>query len=189
MITVSLFLTIMRLIFSLTLLPYFLISFMPGADYLTAKLLVLFVGLLCLTDFFDGYCARLWHQESKIGEILDPLADKALVIVTLLIFVYLDKILWYWALILIAREILVTVLRYLLKKLGKNLPVSSGGKFKSTMQYIYICMVIGKPYSFGNSYLISIEQTLEQMVLMGAVTLSLVSLLHYGSLYVRRINK
>ncbi len=95
-ITVSLFLTIIRLVFSFTLLPFLLITFMPYADYWTAKLVVVFVGLLCLTDFFDGYCARRWNQESKIGEILDPLADKALVIVTLLIFVYHHKLWWFW---------------------------------------------------------------------------------------------
>ena len=189
MLTVSLFLTVTRLIISLTLLPYFLITFLPVSSYLVSKLLVLFVLALCLTDFFDGYYARLWHQESKLGALLDPLADKAMVITTLLIFVYFHKIWWGFATLLIGREVIITLLRFYAEKNHQELPVSSGGKWKSTVHYLYICSVIGYPYFFNSLFLINAELYIQNFLLIGAVALSLVSLINYISVFFVQMSK
>lgn len=189
MLTVSLFLTVTRLIISLTLLPYLLISFLPACSYLVSKLLVLFMLVLCLTDFFDGYYARLWHQESKLGALLDPLADKAMVITTLLIFVCFHKIWWGFAAILIGREIIITALRFYAEKNNQELPVSGGGKWKSTLHYLYICSVIGYPYCFNSSFLINLELYVQNLFLVLAVALSLISLVNYISVFFIQMSK
>lgn len=101
-----------------------------------------------VTDFFDGYLARVWHQQSPIGQMLDPIADKLLVAATLLAVVA-DRTLAGWtiwaAIIILCREILVSGLREYLAELKVRLPVSAIAKWKTTVQLVALGFFIAGP--------------------------------------------
>ena len=75
-------LTTLRLLAAPGVVLMFLYFNRPLADWFA---LILFVGA-AITDWFDGYLARLWKQESKLGAMLDPIADKAMLVIALLLF-------------------------------------------------------------------------------------------------------
>ena len=99
----------------------------------------------CLTDWLDGYLARIWAQQSNLGRMLDPIADKLLVGATLLMLVYAGTIggwsIWA-ALIILAREILVSGLREFLAELRVSIPVSWLAKWKTTFQLVSLGALI-----------------------------------------------
>jgi len=92
-----------------------------------------------ITDFLDGYVARLWGQQSPLGRVLDPIADKLLVGATLLMLVS-DQTLSGWslwaALIILSREILVSGLREFLAELNVMVAVSRLAKWKTAVQMV-----------------------------------------------------
>ena len=101
-----------------------------------------------ITDFFDGYLARKWQQQSSLGRMLDPIADKVLVAVVLLVL-SADGILFgghIWAaIIIVAREVLVSGLREFLGELQVSVPVTQIAKWKTSVQLIAIGFLIAGP--------------------------------------------
>jgi cardiolipin synthase (CMP-forming) len=101
-----------------------------------------------ITDFFDGYLARKWQQQSSLGVMLDPIADKVLVAVVLLVL-SADGILFgghIWAaIIILAREVLVSGLREYLGALQVSVPVTQIAKWKTTVQLLAIGFLIAGP--------------------------------------------
>jgi len=101
-----------------------------------------------LSDFLDGYLARAWRQQSAIGRMLDPIADKILVATALMLLVF-EGTIGSWsllaAIIIMTREISVSGLREFLAELSVPLPVSRLAKWKTTLQMIAIgILLIGK---------------------------------------------
>ena len=98
-----------------------------------------------ITDFFDGYLARAWEQQSALGRMLDPIADKLLVSAVLMILVA-DGTIKSWsvwaAIVILCREILVSGLREFLAELKVSVPVSKVAKWKTTMQLIALGFLI-----------------------------------------------
>lgn len=92
-----------------------------------------------ITDFFDGYLARAWHQQSALGRMLDPIADKLLVSVCLMMLAWHGTI-GEWsivaAVIILCREILVSGLREFLAELRVSVPVTQLAKWKTTVQLV-----------------------------------------------------
>ena len=91
----------------------------------------------CFTDFLDGYVARLWSQTSRLGQFLDPIADKLLVASTLLMLVGFGRIRpvsFLPAIIILCREILVSGLREFLSDLQVQMPVTTLTKWKTAAQ-------------------------------------------------------
>ena len=91
-----------------------------------------------VTDYFDGYFARAWQQQTKLGRIFDPIADKLLVAATILMLVAFGRIA-SWdvlpALVILCREVLVSGLREFLAEINRhNLPVSRLAKWKTGIQ-------------------------------------------------------
>ena len=102
-------------------------------------LAVLIFAAAAITDFFDGYLARAWNQQSALGRMLDPIADKLLVSVVLLMLVYSGSItgLHVWAaVIILCREILVSGLREFLAELQVTVHVTQLAKLKTTGQMV-----------------------------------------------------
>ncbi len=126
----------------IVLVPLFLyFIFIPTVQHRMWALLVFIVA--AITDFFDGWLARKLHQESEMGKFLDPLADKFLVIAALIAFLFLDPLIPLWMIvIIIARDILITLMRYLAIKKGASLRTSSFGKVKTAFQMISIIVII-----------------------------------------------
>src|SRR5262245_37731233 len=90
-----------------------------------------------VTDYVDGYLARAWKQQSKLGRIFDPIADKLLVAATILLLVAFRRIAGWdvlAALVILCREVLVSGLREFLAELRARLPVSRLAKWKTGMQ-------------------------------------------------------
>lgn len=104
--------------------------------------------LAAITDFLDGYLARKWQQQSALGRMLDPIADKVLVAVVLLVLAA-DGILvggHIWAaIIILAREVLVSGLREFLGELQVSVPVTQIAKWKTTLQLLAIGFLIAGP--------------------------------------------
>jgi len=97
------------------------------------------------TDFLDGLLARLFKEESKLGEMLDPIADKILVASALVLLVMTNTIKNYEviaAIIILTREILISGLREFLAKLQINIPVSSLAKVKTFIQMFSIAILL-----------------------------------------------
>lgn len=141
-------LTVLRLIAAPGVAILFLYFQRPVADWVA---LVLFITA-ALTDFLDGYLARLWKQESKFGAMLDPIADKAMVIIALVIIVGLstaDKLVMdAWILlpatVILFREVFVSGLREFLGASAGTLKVTNLAKYKTTVQMIAIAVLFAK---------------------------------------------
>ncbi len=101
-----------------------------------------------VSDFFDGYLARAWQQQSSIGRILDPIADKILVATALLLLVS-DGTIADWsvlaAIVILTREIMVSGLREFLAELRVSVPVTNLAKWKTTMQMVAIGFLLAGP--------------------------------------------
>lgn len=104
--------------------------------------------LAAITDFFDGYLARAWHQQSALGRMLDPIADKLLVASCLFVLVD-DETISGWAVIaaviILCREILVSGLREFLAELRVSVPVTRLAKWKTTAQLVAVGFLIVGP--------------------------------------------
>ncbi len=134
-------LTIGRII----IVPIFVLSFfIPG---IVGDLVPFFLFILAsFTDFLDGLLARLYKEESKLGELLDPIADKILVAAALVLLVMNGIIKNYEviaAIVILTREILISGLReFLAKRKEANVPVSGLSKFKTFTQMLSIAMLL-----------------------------------------------
>ena len=141
-------LTILRLLAAPGVAVMFLYFQRPWADWFA---LVLFV-LAAITDFLDGYLARAWKQESRFGAMLDPIADKAMVVIALVIIVGLstaDKLVmdpWILlpATVILFREVFVSGLREYLGAQAHELKVTNLAKYKTTVQMIAISVLFAK---------------------------------------------
>ncbi|HQS10298.1 MAG: CDP-diacylglycerol--glycerol-3-phosphate 3-phosphatidyltransferase [Rhizobiales bacterium 24-66-13] len=118
-----------------------------GGIWLRWVALGLFIAA-AVTDFFDGYLARAWSQQSAIGRMLDPIADKLLVSICLLVLASDGTIrgwsLWA-AIVILCREILVSGLREFLAELHVSVPVSRLAKWKTTLQLVAVAFLLAGP--------------------------------------------
>jgi cardiolipin synthase len=119
-----------------------------------------------ITDWLDGYYARVWKQQSAFGRMLDPIADKLLVASCLLIIVAVDTSIRGWtlwaAVVILCREILVSGLREYLAALRVSVPVTKLAKWKTTAQLVAIGFLIA-----GDAG----EQVIQGITLTGIVLL------------------
>ncbi|MBF1299011.1 MAG: CDP-diacylglycerol--glycerol-3-phosphate 3-phosphatidyltransferase, partial [Neisseria sp.] len=101
-------------------------------------------ALAAITDWFDGFLARRWKQTSDFGAFLDPVADKLMVAVALLLLVSLGRTYAIFAMIIIGREITISALREWMAQMGKrgSVAVATIGKFKTTAQMIAIFLLL-----------------------------------------------
>ena len=134
------YLTIGRII----IVPVFVITFyLPG---LYGDLIPFFLFVAAsFTDFLDGLLARMFKEESKLGELLDPIADKIIVATALILLVMNGTIKNYEviaAIIILAREILISGLREFLAKGRIKLPVSNLAKLKTFLQMFAIAILL-----------------------------------------------
>jgi cardiolipin synthase len=101
-----------------------------------------------ITDYFDGYLARAWKQQSALGRMLDPIADKLLVSVAILVLAVdgmFDGTSFWAAVIILMREVFVSGLREFLAELRVSVPVTRLAKWKTTMQLIAVAALLIAP--------------------------------------------
>ncbi|QXK91624.1 CDP-diacylglycerol--glycerol-3-phosphate 3-phosphatidyltransferase [Neoehrlichia mikurensis] len=125
-------------------IPAIVISFYIKSDNSSIITLTIFV-FACITDFFDGYLARMWKTQSKFGKLFDPIADKLIFISTVIMLTYIHKITnitIIFVIIMVCREILISGLREFLITMNIKIPVIRLGKAKTLVQMVAIGMLI-----------------------------------------------
>ena len=174
-------LTIGRII----IVPFFVVSFFLPGFYGEIIPFLLFL-LASFTDFLDGLLARLYKEESKLGELLDPIADKIIVSAALILLVMNGTIQNYEviaAIIILTREILISGLREFLGKVQVQMPVTSLAKVKTFIQMFSIAILLTG--EIGNT-IINFEDYNAQTVGIILLWLSAFLTLYTGYDYVRK---
>jgi cardiolipin synthase len=141
--TVPNILTTLRLLAAPGVAIMFLYFTRPYADWFA---LVLFISA-AITDWFDGFLARAWKQESKLGAMLDPIADKAMVVIALMVIVgYSSMSPWLVlpATVILFREVFVSGLREFLGDTAGTLKVTKLAKWKTTAQMVAIAILFSQ---------------------------------------------
>jgi len=160
-----------------------LVFFLPfKASPLIAAVIFAVAGI---TDAFDGYLARKMKLTSRFGAFIDPVADKLMVAVALMLLVHGHKTIWMTipALVIISREILVSALREWMAEIGKraNVAVSAMGKIKTILQIVAITMLLYFPLEKGGmgEIIVNWQVLLSYVLLYAATFLTLSSMYQY----------
>jgi CDP-diacylglycerol--glycerol-3-phosphate 3-phosphatidyltransferase len=138
--TVPNILTLLRLLAAPGVAVMFLYFTRPYADWFA---LILFVSA-AITDWFDGYLARSWKQETRLGAMLDPIADKAMVVIALMVITGFSGMNpWFLlpATVIMFREVFVSGLREFLGNTAGLLKVTNLAKWKTTLQMVAIAVL------------------------------------------------
>lgn len=182
-ITVPTMITLVRLVVAPLVMPILVRVGLPyGSAAVDLLLAVLFV-LLGATDFFDGYIARSWGQESVLGRFLDPLADKFLVFSTVIALVAVGRVSYVVAIIIIGREFFVMGLREFALLHRVTIPVMWEGKVKTALQLIYIALMI---LGVRNQY-VWVDRPIVHTILIAMLAMTIYSALVYYEQCVQRI--
>lgn len=147
-------LTFLRLLLAVPFI-YFLQYSDEGGVLYRGIAFVIFV-VASLTDFLDGYLARKHNLITDFGKIMDPLADKVLVISAMVIFVDLKYIPSWMSIVVIAREFLISGIRMLAAAKGEVIPAGNLGKYKTTSQMVVILIMMFFGKTQFNYYLMLI---------------------------------
>ncbi len=159
--------------FRILIIPIFMFLLLlgtPNGDLGAA--IVFFIA--AFTDCLDGYLARKWKQITKLGTILDPLADKILIAAALITLVEVGRMPGWIAVIILAREFAVTGLRAVKAEEGIIIPASNLGKLKTVTQMLAVILLITQTFYY--SY-ISIPLGIWAMYI--AVVVSIISGIEY----------
>ena len=132
-------------IFRILLIPLFVIAFYLPYDWSNLVATIIFT-LASVSDWIDGYLARLLKQESPFGAFLDPVADKLMVVVAVILIVQNNPSIYLTlpSIVIVAREISISALREWMAELGRRstIQVSMVGKFKTLIQLISLILLI-----------------------------------------------
>ncbi|MFM7272261.1 MAG: CDP-diacylglycerol--glycerol-3-phosphate 3-phosphatidyltransferase [Gammaproteobacteria bacterium] len=132
-------------LFRMALIPVFVLVFCLPFHWSAIASAVIFI-LASITDWLDGYLARKLNQSTSFGAFLDPVADKLMVVIALVLLVWQQGSVWFTlpALVVVGREILVSALREWMAEIGKraHVAVSFVGKVKTTLQMIAIIVLL-----------------------------------------------
>jgi CDP-diacylglycerol---glycerol-3-phosphate 3-phosphatidyltransferase len=138
------------------LIPVFMVVLLgrlPGGDYLAVGVF----ALAAVTDKLDGYLARTRNSTSTFGVFLDPLADKLLVSAALISLVELDRVAAWVAMVIIAREFMVSGLRMVAASQERVIAASQWGKLKTVVQVVAImALIIDSPPHLATTVLVAV---------------------------------
>jgi CDP-diacylglycerol--glycerol-3-phosphate 3-phosphatidyltransferase len=137
-------------LFRIVLVPLIIVFLISSERVHVLIAAVIFIAA-SLTDWLDGRVARSWNQVTRLGTLLDPVADKLLVAAALVALVQIDMVDGWVAVVIIGRELAVTGLRGVALSMGAVVPASGFGKAKTVSQYVAITILIldkGAPAEF-----------------------------------------
>ena len=161
----------------IVLIPFFVISV-----YHHPVLGALIFGIASITDFLDGYLARRSGEITKFGIIMDPIADKFLIISAFIVLVDMERLSVWIAIILIVRDFLITALGVV--ALSKDIVIQAeiGGKIKTTLQIVAIlCLILKSRFFFIDLYDIGI------VLIWVSLLLSIISGIQYTISFGKKI--
>ncbi len=143
-------LTLLRII----LIVPFIIILLWGANNFMYRLIAFVIfSVASLTDFLDGYLARKFNLITNFGKLMDPLADKILVLSSLMVFIQLNYVPAWMVIVIITRDFLINGIRSLAASKGKVIAAGNLGKIKTTTQMIAILIIILIGKSSYNFYI------------------------------------
>lgn len=149
------------------LIPVFVILFITPTENSSYSAAIVFV-VAAVSDLLDGYIARRTGQVTTLGKLLDPIADKLLVLSALILLVNVDRVSALVAILVIAREVAVTGVRAIAAGEGMIIAAETTGKYKMAMQVVAITLLILEGTSlaeFGNLHLAGIVTLYLSLVL------------------------
>lgn len=161
------FITLTRIL----LIPVFVVLFVSPTEDRSLSAAAVFV-IAAVTDLLDGYLARRNGQVTTLGKLLDPIADKLLVLSALILLVNLDRVSALVAILIIAREVAVTGIRAIAAGEGMVIAAETTGKYKMALQVVAIVLLILEDTfmsDFGNLHLAGIV-TLYLSLLLGYIS-------------------
>jgi CDP-diacylglycerol--glycerol-3-phosphate 3-phosphatidyltransferase len=127
----------------IALVPVFVVVLLRGADGGALRWLATAIFVVAIsTDSLDGHLARSRNLVTDLGKILDPIADKALTGAALVVLSVLGELPWWVTLVILVREIGITVWRFVLLSRGRVVPASKGGKTKTVLQSVAIGLAL-----------------------------------------------
>lgn len=160
-------------LFRILLIPVLVASFYIGTPAWRLTAAIIFI-IGCITDYLDGYVARTYSQISRLGQFLDPMADKLLVATTLLLLAGFQRISHYSlipAIIILCREILVSGLREHLSDIHITISVSRLAKWKTGVQMLAICLL----FVGDTADIVSLARTIGEAMLWVAAVLTVIT--------------
>lgn len=105
-----------------------------------------------VTDKLDGWLARKYNQVTKLGKLLDPIADKVLILAALVIASIFEEVIWWITILFLIREISITIVRFcVIGRNGRVIAASSAGKYKTLTQVIGLAMIIAPMAAIFNT--------------------------------------
>ena len=168
-ITFPTYLTLIRLICAPIMVPFLIVRYVHQNDFVINLGIAALFLLFGITDYLDGFFARKYAQESKLGATLDHLADKFLTFSALIGLLAVHKISYIWVLLLVGRELFVMGLREIALEHAMSIRVSSSGKLKTVVHIILIAWMIANPMQAAQS---GCWNFIETGLLIGSVILS-----------------
>jgi len=146
----------------------------------------------CFTDFLDGWLARKRNEITDLGKILDPIADKVLVLSAFLAFVEMNLI-WSWmVIVIIIRELLITGIRFFAMTKGKILEAGMSGKHKTVSQmvtiFVILLVLIAKEAGVSKGFwTANIESTVSMVILiLMSITVALTVISGFSYIWANR---
>jgi len=174
-------LTLSRIFFAV-LLVFLLESGSPVCDILAA----IIFGVASLTDFYDGYLAKTMGLVSNFGKIMDPIADKVLMLSTFGVLAHIGMIAWWMFIVIAIREIGVTVSRLYAIRQGQVLAAERAGKIKTVSQMIAVSAIllylVAKYCAWCSSWFNNVQSTwlgVNNVLMLVAVVLTVYSGIDY----------
>ncbi len=159
----------------LVLVPVFLLCLFAGDGHQTTSRIIAFVvfAVAIITDRVDGWLARTYNMETEFGKLADPIADKMLIGAALIGLSMLGDLPWWVTVVILVREIGVTLLRFAVIRRGV-IPASRGGKLKTLVQAVAIGLFILPLHAWPGHL-----QTAAWWVMWAAIVLTVVTGLDY----------
>ncbi|MGC5626799.1 CDP-diacylglycerol--glycerol-3-phosphate 3-phosphatidyltransferase [Georgenia sp. Z1344] len=136
-------LTMLRIV----LVPVFVVLFLKDGDAMRWAAAAVFI-LAAITDKLDGYLARSRNLVTDFGKLADPIADKTLVGAALILLSWAGDLPWVITIVILVRELAVTVLRDVMRRREVVMPASQGGKLKTVLQLVFLSMMLVPWVSF-----------------------------------------
>lgn len=155
----------------LVLVPVFLLALFTGDGHQIAGRIVAFVifTVACLTDRFDGLLARNYGMATEFGAFVDPVADKALIGSALIGLSMLGDLPWWVTVVIMSREVIVTLLRLAVIRRGV-IPASWGGKLKTVVQAVAIGLFVLPWASEPGPFLVAASVVMGVAIVLTVIT-------------------
>lgn len=149
-------------------IPVFIVVFLMGYNYAAA---VIFI-LAALTDMLDGHIARKYNLVTNFGKLMDPLADKLLVMSALLCLVQVGDVAGWMVIVILGREFIITGMRQVASAQGIVIAAGTTGKIKTITQMIAIPLLLLENWPFS---MLSFELPMDMVFLWLALIMTVIS--------------